>query len=246
MFAKWAIPKTNMAYGDADLFFSAGDEGGSWWGCTMNWCGVYFSYSIAGGGGANIVEMFWASSGGQVAGIGTYESYTGTTNGYYTGGILGDTKWHHILINADGAHMTAYVDGTMVSQGNVSGPSPWMSTQVQAIGALWSCSGGPLGTGAGFYEGGTYRLAEIIGIDGQCLDWTKFSQAKNGIVVPLDPTVVAKLPFGTNGFWLNWQNAVDVTANGLGKDYCGNNNNWTPMNFDLTHIQQDYPGMQQT
>ena len=246
LFIKWPQLLTSRNYGQSDILFSAGDEGGSWWGCTMNWLGAFIQGDQVGGGGTNIFELFWASSGGQVAGIGTYESYTGTTNGYYQGGILGDTKWHHILVNADGAHMTAYVDGTMVSQGNVTGPSPWNSTQVQCIGMLWSCSGGVLGTGPGFFDGTTSRLTEIINIDGQCLDWTHFAKAQNGIILPQDPSLIAALPFGPNGFWLNWQNATDVTANGLGKDYSGNNNNFTPTNFDLSHIQQDYPGMQQT
>jgi hypothetical protein len=245
-FVKWAQNTPTRVYNSSDWMFSAGDEGGSWWGCTMNWLGVLLCANVAGGGqGANIFELFWANSGGQVAGVGTYESYTGTSVGYYQGGILGDTKWHHILVNADGAHMTAFVDGTMVSQGNVSGPSPWNSTQVQCIGMMWSCSGGPLGSGAGFYTGTTARMAEIIAVDGQCLDWTHFAQAQNGIVVPVDYTVLQKLPFGPNGFWLSLQNAVDCTATGLGKDFSGNNNNFTPTNFDLTHVMDDYPGIQQ-
>jgi hypothetical protein len=227
-----------------DMLFSAGDEGGTWWGCTMNWFGV-----ICGGDGTggNIFELFWANSGGQVAGIGSYQSYTGETNGYYTSGVFVDNKWHHVLIVADGAFLYAYLDGILKSKGSIAGNAPWNSTLIHTIGAMWDCTGGPLGSAAGYYASSRLRFAEVIGIDGQAIgDYTKFAVANNGILVPLDPSVIAALPFGTNGFYLNWQNGSDVTPTGLGKDFSGQNNNWTCLNLDLSHLQTDFPGKQQS
>jgi hypothetical protein len=87
----------------------------------------------------------------------------------------------------------------------------------------------------------------VIHLDGQAIgDYTKFAVANNGILVPLDPSVISALPFGPNGFYLNWQNASDVTPTGLGKDFSGQNNNWTCLNLDLSHLQTDFPGKQQT
>ncbi len=241
------VPTTPDAYPAGDYLFCAGDEGGAWWGCTMNWFGqgVYPDWS-----GKNALTMCWNNSGGQVAGIGGPQSYTGMTNGYYTSGVLTDNSWHLLQIAADGATISAFLDGILVSKGVTSGNSPWNSTLVQSIGALWSCSGAnyPGGNyGAGFYSVNRFRFAEIIGIDGQCItDYTKFAQAKNGILVPLDPSEIKKLNFGPNGFYLNWQNATDASSNGLGKDASGQNNNWQPMNIDLSHLQTDFPGKQQT
>jgi hypothetical protein len=45
---------------------------------------------------------------------------------------------------------------------------------------------------------------------------------------------------------LNWQNAVDVTSTGLGKDAGPGGNNWQPLNMDLSHVQTDFPGKQQS
>lgn len=250
-FVKKAVPQT-YAYGvgswsdpaGPDYLFMAGDAGGAWWGCTMNAFILTANADLSGG---NIFNMCWNNSGGQVAGIGTYESYTGMTNGYYTSGVFVDNKWHHLLCCADGAFIYAYLDGILKSKGAVSGNSPWNSTLQQCIGTFYSCSGMPqLGPSNGVYGTSRLRFAEIIGVDGQCLgDYTKFAQAKNGILVPNDPSDILKLPFGPNGFYLNWQNAVDSTATGLGKDASGNNNNWTPNNLDLSHLQTDFPGKQQ-
>lgn len=243
-FVKAPVPQGYQFGVSGDTLFSAGDSGGSWWGCTMYFCAIMGAPSWQGG---NIFNLFWASSGGQVAGAGSYESYTGPTNGYYTSGVLDDNKWHHVLWCADGANVYAYLDGVLKSKGAVSGNCPWNSTLIQNIGTTWTCSGMPLeGAASGHYTGCNLRFAEIVSIDGQVLDWTKFCEAKNGILVPFDPSVIAKLPFGPNGFYLNWQNASDVTATGLGKDFSGNDNNWTPRNMDLNHIQTDFPGKQQT
>ena len=40
--------------------------------------------------------------------------------------------------------------------------------------------------------------------------------------------------FGTNGFWLKFSDNSAATATTLGKDYSGNNNNWTPNNLSVT------------
>jgi len=138
------------------------------------------------------------------------------------------------------------MDGVLRSQGAVSGNGTWNSTWIHSLGSAFGCSGYPIGTSPGHYATSTIRVAEVIHIDGQVVDAGKFALVNNGILVPIDPSEVAKFNFGPNGFYLNWQNAVDMTATGLGKDFSGLNNNWQPRNMDLTHVQTDFPGKQQT
>jgi hypothetical protein len=183
--------------GGPDYFFMAGDSGGAWWGCTMfaMLCAVYGDYS-----GGSVFELFWNNSGGQTAGVGTSQSYSGMTRGYYTSGTLIDNKWHHLLFCADGVNMSAYLDGILKTQGSYSGNGPWNSTLQQNIGTFYSCSGMPqLGASSGVYGTSRCRFAEIVNLDGTCeTDYTKFAQAKNGILVPNDPSDIKKLNFGTN------------------------------------------------
>jgi len=84
------------------------------------------------------------------------------------------------------------------------------------------------------YEGGanyhSYYLAETVLIDGQQLDPTSFGEfdEDTGIWKPID---VSSLTFGTNGFYLPFEN-----SGALGQDDSGNGNNFTVNN--LTSIDQ--------
>jgi hypothetical protein len=241
-FSTWLKAPFGMP-GVGDNVISAGDEGGSWWGCSM-----FFMLVAVGpdANGNNTMSLSWNSSVSSIAGFQTYQN---TPSGYTTTGNLEDNKWHHFMVVADGAYMSAYIDGVLRARGVTGGAnSPWNSTNIQVIGSWWSCTGSPLlGSPAGLFGGCKLRFAECIGIDGQAIpDFTKFVVNNNGILVPQDPSEIAKLNFGPNGFYLNWSNATDVSPTGLGKDMSGNNNNWTLINMDLSHLQTDFPGKQQT
>jgi hypothetical protein len=75
-------------------------------------------------------------------------------------------------------------------------------------------------------------LADFYFIDGQALDPTSFGEfdANTGVWVPKAYTGT----YGTNGFWLKFDDNSGVTATTLGKDSSGNGNNWTPNNFSVT------------
>lgn len=75
-------------------------------------------------------------------------------------------------------------------------------------------------------------LTEMRFIDGQALDPTSFGEvdANTGVWVPKAYTGT----YGTNGFWLKFDDNSGVTATTLGKDSSGNGNNWTPNNFSVT------------
>ena len=73
-------------------------------------------------------------------------------------------------------------------------------------------------------------MAEVVFVDGQQLDPTSFGEfdADTGIWKPID---VSGLTFGTNGFYLDFEN-----SGSLGADVSGNGNNFTVNN--LTSIDQ--------
>jgi len=73
-------------------------------------------------------------------------------------------------------------------------------------------------------------IAEFVMIDGQALDPTSFGEfdEDTGIWKPID---VSELTFGTNGFYLDFEN-----SGSLGADVSGNGNNFTVNN--LTSVDQ--------
>ena len=81
--------------------------------------------------------------------------------------------------------------------------------------------------GGGYWNG---YMCEVVGIDGQQLDPTSFGEfdEDSGIWKPID---VSGLTFGTNGFYLDFEN-----SGSLGADVSGNGNNFTVNN--LTAIDQ--------
>jgi hypothetical protein len=230
--------------GDGNNIITTGDAGGTWWGCEMVWFALPMGQDV---NGHAQVYIFWNNSGGQIAGPGTYESYTGTDVGQWDPNPLNNGSWHHLLMASDGATASVWIDGIVRTRGSIAiAPgglnSSWNSTRLHLIGSQYVCA-----NPGGIYGASSLRYAEIIHLDGTFIgDWTKFATVNNGIPIPINPGEVAKFNFGTNGFYLNWSNAVDVTPTGLGKDISGQNNNWTPMNMDLSHVQTDFPGKQQS
>ena len=73
-------------------------------------------------------------------------------------------------------------------------------------------------------------MAEINFIDGQALDPTSFGEFKSGVWVAKRYTGT----YGTNGFYLPFEN-------GLGNDESGNGNDWTANNLAATDIVLDSP-----
>lgn len=77
-----------------------------------------------------------------------------------------------------------------------------------------------------------YYLADPRFVDGQALDPTSFGafDANTGVWSP----IAYSGSYGTNGFWLKFDDNSNNTATTLGKDSSGNGNNWTPNNFSVT------------
>ena len=165
---------------------------------------------------------------------GDYSTSSTTTNvSLVTTSVYRDlSAWMHIVFAYDTTNGTAsdraclYVNGVRVtafSTATYPGPSSATfvnyNTATHYIGAWW--------TGSEFFDG---YLADIHFIDGQALTPSSFTE-----VSATTGRIEAKLyagSFGTNGFWLPFNN--NSTAAALGTDYSGNSNTWTVNNLSVT------------
>jgi hypothetical protein len=75
-------------------------------------------------------------------------------------------------------------------------------------------------------------MTEVNFIDGQALTPSSFGQT-NGNTGVWEPKRYSG-SYGTNGFYLTFQDNSGTTSTTLGKDYSGNGNNWTPNNFSVS------------
>jgi hypothetical protein len=140
------------------------------------------------------------------------------------------SAWFHILIAVDTTQSTSsdriklYVNGVQETSFATSNyPSQNHEMFINTANAFY------IGreVGGGYLDG---YLAEFVFIDGQQLDPTSFGEfdEDTGIWKPID---VSGLTFGTNGFYLPFENSA-----ALGQDDSGNGNNFTVNN--LTSIDQ--------
>lgn len=151
---------------------------------------------------------------------------------YDTTAVFRDVSaWYHIVVAVDTTQSTAsdrvkvYFNNALqtISAGGVS---------QNADTFINSTSPGALGR---FISGSNYcnlYLAEINFIDGQQLTPSSFGQTNSNTGV-WEPKAFSGT-YGTNGFYLNFSDNSGTTSTTLGKDYSGNNNNWTPNNFSVS------------
>ena len=88
-------------------------------------------------------------------------------------------------------------------------------------------------------------LAEFYYVDGQQYDHTYFNEFNdNGVWVPVEKGKGANnaITFGTNGFYLQFQQTVtSANASGIGADTSGNGNHLTPYNLATVDVVTDTP-----
>ena len=142
------------------------------------------------------------------------------------------SAWYHIVIAFDSTLSTAgdrvrlYINGTEETS---------FSTEThmgQNTSNFLSTSGTPVYIGSqasgNYFDG---YMAEFVFIDGQQLDATSFGEFDSDSPTIWKPKDVSELTFGTNGFYLDFEN-----ASSLGADVSGNSNNFTVNN--LTSVDQ--------
>ena len=183
---------------------------------TNNRLYIQFNYS------AEVIRIFGKTGG-------TTEIYWDSTKKFRD-----VSAWYHIVMSADSTlstqadRMKVYVNNELIdSWSKTNSPSQnidWGNQIAQSNGTLTI---GADNTTSELFDG---YMAEACFIDGQALDPTSFGEfdEDSGIWKPIN---VSGLTFGTNGFYLPYEN-----SGALGQDDSGNGNNFTVNN--LTSIDQ--------
>jgi hypothetical protein len=162
---------------------------------------------------------------------------SGSSGGYTltTTQVFRDVSaFYHVLVAFDTTQATAsnriklYVNGVQVTAfGTSTYPTQNLDTTVNSTNP--HSISGETGGNTEYFPG---YMADVRLIDGQALTPSSFGETDSatGVWVPKAYTGT----YGTNGFWLKFDDNSGVTATTLGKDSSGNGNNWTPNNFSVT------------
>lgn len=164
---------------------------------------------------------------------------------YETTAIFVDTAaWYHIVLAVDTTLATAsqriklYVNGIAITDFTTQ-DTPGINFQGTINTTIeHSIGNGDLTGVAGtdnYFDG--YQ-AETIFVDGSTLEPTAFGEFDtiDDSWVPVDPTSTS---FGTNGFWLDYEDKTSVAA--LGADISGQVNHFAPVNMAVDNQSLDSP-----
>ena len=147
------------------------------------------------------------------------------------------SAWMHIVIAFDSTQSTdsdrikLYINGEQPSLSVATYPSQNFEPRVNNAEAIKF----------GSYDGSTdfaldAYLAEVVFIDGLQLAATSFGEFDSDSPTIWKPIDVSGLTFGTNGFWLDFED-----SSALGNDVSGENNDFTPANLAATDQATDTP-----
>jgi hypothetical protein len=165
--------------------------------------------------------------------ISVFASTSGTTISLQTSRLFRDiSAWYHIVCEIDTTQATSsnrvkiYVNGEQETSFQTA-TYPTQNSDLQLGTASYNMYVGNYNATQYFFDG---YLSEVCLIDGTALDPTSFGEfdSDTNIWKPID---VSGLTFGTNGFYLDFEN-----SGSLGADVSGNGNNFTVNN--LTSIDQ--------
>jgi len=140
------------------------------------------------------------------------------------------SAWYHIVAVYDSANATAsnrvllYINGAQITSFSSStDPSLNYAGYFNASGQSHVIGG----TSGAYFDG---YITEVNFIDGQALTPTSFGSysTTTGVWQPIKYAGT----YGTNGFYLKFNNTTSTTT--LGYDNSGNSNNWTCNNISLT------------
>ena len=135
------------------------------------------------------------------------------------------SSWYHFVWKLTGGTSYTYINGTQDTSASVSGNVAINNNVKHTLGAQDTPST------SNSMEG---YMAEVVFIDGTAYNPTTFAEEKNGVWIPKDFS--SSVTFGSNGWYLKFENASD-----LGNDSSGNNNDWTANNMGADHQVLDSP-----
>ncbi len=182
------------------------------------------------GSGQTIAASRWVSGVAQGIYFNANDTIAINLNGasvYTSTAVFRDpSAWYHIVVRVTQSGLSyLYVNGTQIGSWT-SGATSYLFTSaanyVNAIGVNGDQA-------ANYFDG---YLTEVNFIDGQALTPSSFGSINSttGVWQPNKYTGT----YGTNGFYLNFNDNSAATAAAIGKDSSGNGNNWTPNNISVT------------
>lgn len=163
-------------------------------------------------------------------------NYTGsfTVNVQTNARFRDPSGWYHVVIRVDTTQGSSnnrvrfYVNGTL--NDNTDNSANTQPTQSHTTFFNYSGQTNYIGW---YGNSATNRfdglMAETILVDGQSYDASYFGETKNGVWIPKDYHNTTG-NYGTNGFYLKYQN-----ASALGDDSSGNNNDFTTSNMTASN-----------
>ena len=140
-------------------------------------------------------------------------------------------SWYHVVLAIDTTQSTAssriklYLNGSEITSFSTN-TDPTLNHESGVNNTSTAYIGERINDD--FFDG---YMAEVVMIDGQQLDPTSFGEFDSDSPTIWKPKDVRGLTFGTNGFYLDFEN-----ASSLGADVSGNSNNFTVNN--LTSVDQ--------
>ena len=151
-------------------------------------------------------------------------------------------SWYHIVCALDTDHATAnnrmriYVNGTEITDfATRSNPDSGHATNSMNDDTMHTIGYRHANQGSAGMEFDGY-LAEVVFIDGQQYAASSFGEFDSDSPNIWKPIDVSGLTFGTNGFYLDFEDSGD-----LDDDESGNGNDWTAVNLASTDQMLDSP-----
>jgi hypothetical protein len=171
----------------------------------------------------------------------------GSLNVETTRRLRDPSAWYHLVLQVDTTQGTDsnrikfYVNGTQeTSMASTTYPSQnldlFHNTNSHAMGV------GNRGDADGAFLKG--YLADYYFVDNATVAQSTFAETDdNGVWIPKDSAdVIDAVTFGTNGFFLNFQQTgTSANSSGMGADTSGNDNHFASTNTDTSNITVDTP-----
>jgi len=182
--------------------------------------------------GGNYSEMYFAT-GGTIM----WDEYPGSMVGRLeTNRLFRDcSAWYHLVFVYDSANATAgdrmrlYVNGVEeTSFSTETQPDQYQDSYFNSNVVHYVAK-----VSTEYFDG---YMAEVCFIEGSALTPTSFGEFDEDSPTIWKPIDVSELTFGTNGFYLNFEDSAD-----LGVDVSGNSNDLTEVNLDATDQATDTP-----
>ena len=157
----------------------------------------------------------------------------GTAAGWSTAALFRDlSAWYHVVLAVDTTSSTSSIsngstDRFRIFVNNVQQTLSGGSVPSQNADLQWNGTAGQHMFGASyagqFFDG---YVAEVAFIDGSALNPSSFGEYDEDSPTIWKPKDLSDLTFGTNGYWLDFED-----SSALGNDVSGNNNDWTTANL---------------